>query len=485
MSEILGEEKPNLPVIEIEQKSIGELRKGYSDAIDFLDENYAYFLTHVLNIGKPQWTNIIPTAAVALFKESNKEREDFEFIFNPTFGSLLDTEDMAFILGHETMHVVLDHLRLARRFPDKMAFNCAADAVINDWLADMGLALPKVLPVVTGERLVGKNVANSTVADVYAMLKKQQQQCNCDSCDCEDKDDCNDGNCDCDECHGHGQGEGKCGDQEGDQSGYGAYGQGYGQIDDHGWIHGATEDQAKKTEKALEGAEGKDKLPQSLEDKKQDEAQKGYSPTGLAGGGPFKELGIKFKWAELLKKINPFVFNQGPKPKASWHRKPRKLMGFPGTNLPTYAQGDKKLGGTKPAIVMALDTSGSIGYEDSNRFVNLARIVPQQKIKLFVCTFTERYRELDLENPQWNSGGTEFGAIEKYIQEVVMPANRGRYPTSVVVVTDGMANFYQAKPQEHKPWLWLLTERGTDSYISKEGFGSDQILPLSDYAEIR
>jgi predicted metal-dependent peptidase len=149
----------------------------YHEAINYLDENFTYFLTHVLNAGKPRQSGIVPTACVALPTKSTR-LEDFEFHFNPDFAETLDDEEMGFVLAHETMHVLLNHLELGQHFDNPQIFNLAADAVINDYLVDLGLEM--VEGGVTGEALVGHSCAHSTVAEVYAEIKqevdKQQQQ---------------------------------------------------------------------------------------------------------------------------------------------------------------------------------------------------------------------------------------------------------------------------------------------------------------------
>src|SRR4051812_30987045 len=77
--------------------------------LEYLDDNFAFFLTHVLNMGRPTWDPSIRTAAVALPGKGAK-MEDFHFLFNPTFAALLTTEELAFVAAHETMHVLLNHL---------------------------------------------------------------------------------------------------------------------------------------------------------------------------------------------------------------------------------------------------------------------------------------------------------------------------------------------------------------------------------------
>lgn len=455
------------------------LTEAYREATDYLDNNFAYFLTHVLNIGRPRWTAAIPTAAVAIPEDAKNIDEDFIFIFNPRFVDLFQLEEyrgteidkdeaMAFILAHETMHVLLNHLKLCKsnRFPDKQRFNIAADCVINDYLQTMGL---KGLPgLCYGETLVGYNCSNATVSDVYTDLPDSCANCQgtgeVDEKGGEGGDQEGDGHSSngkkpCPHCQGSGQ--------QGQVGGRGGYpGK---QIDDHNWMHDSTQKQQNKADKA---GEKNPNMPSELERTKQDDDyQSNLNPgIGVGGAQAFSELhDVGLKWAELMKKINPFVFKRGPKPQASWHNRPRKLAAMPEgyVNLPIKKRSkNDSITGKKPAVVMALDTSGSIGQEQANQFVNMARSIPQDKIKLHVCTFTTQYEKLDLDNPSWSSGGTDFDPISEFIEREVMPVNKKRYPTAVIVVTDGYATFAVKRPNEKqaKGWYWLLTGNGIPNY---------------------
>jgi predicted metal-dependent peptidase len=439
-----------------------DLKAEYRGAVDYLDDNFAYFLTHVLNIGQPRWTSAVPTAAVMV--EKDKNANDFTFVFSPDFVKMLQLEEfrgkdldpdeaIAFILAHETMHILLNHLKLckANRFKDHQRFNIAADCVINDYLVGMGLKAPKGLCL--GEDLVGYNCANSTVTDVYNDLPESCPECGGtgevdEDQDGDEGDSGEGGKQPCPRCHG---------------SGGGYPGQ---QIDDHGWMHDSTADQQQKADQA---GRGNKSMPSDLDRTKKDaDYQSNLNPgVGVGGKQAFMEdKGVGLKWAELLEKINPFAFKRGPKPRPAWNRRPRKITAMPDTMLPTREEGKEFGRGNRPAIVMALDTSGSIGQEQANQFVNMARSIPQEKIKLYVCTFTTQYEELDLENPEWSSGGTHFDCITDYITEKVMPDNRKRYPSAVVVVTDGYATFSAKRPDkgQEKSWYWLLTPNGVGSY---------------------
>jgi len=452
----------------------------YGDAIRYLDENYTYFLTNVLNIGSPMWTTSIPTAAVTMDKDA-KNQDTFGFIFNPKFGSSLTTEQFAFILAHETLHIVLYHLNLSLNFDNKEVFNVAADAVINDYLDGAGLEL--IDGICRGESLVGYNCANCTVTDVYHDIinnpetMKKLGQGECESCggSGEEGDDsaCGGSGQDdkgnpCDDCGG--SGKGKCPDCNGcGKQGQG--GGGYVIIDSHDWMHNPENIKKFKEAMAAAGVKPED-LPDDLEEILT-EAQNTYEKTQMAGNGVGKEeflqeQKVTIKWAELLEKVDPDMFRMpgaGPRPITSFRQPRRKLAGmasFSDAILPCLETPDKgKLtnrSDRKPSIVVALDTSGSIGTETANKFVNLGRSIPQDKVNVFACTFTSRYQPLDLDNPRWNSGGTCFSAIEDFIRTEVLHQNENKYPSAVVVVTDGHASFPRSRPNtvQAEGWFWLL-----------------------------
>jgi predicted metal-dependent peptidase len=449
--------------------TITDVEKLYKDAVEYLDDNYAYFLTEVLNIGYPSWSSQIPTACVALPDDETPE-SDFTFMFNPDFAGNLEPEEFAFILAHETMHILLNHLTLCKSssFPNKKMFNIAADCVINDYLGNGGFTL--IDGIMRGEDVVGFNCANSTVTEVYNLLEQK---------------------------YGGDDGDG---DEEGSNSALSDLISGAVEIDDHSWMHDPDFHEAlsKALKDALEAAEKE--VPEDLEEIR-DETKNTYSSgfSNDSGGEQtfIEEHGVSLNWVRLLQEVDPELFKEkgmGPKPLTSFRRPRRKLMSmYPDVIVPIYDEPSDEVAERspfKPSIVMALDTSDSIGRATANRFVNLARSVPQDKIDLHVITFTTSVRKLDLQNPKFNRGGTAFSPIERYIRDKVMPNNGGNYPKAVVVITDGEATFNQESPSEvnRKSWRWLICKPtsyswGGGHYVQRlrSMFGDKQILNLKDF----
>jgi predicted metal-dependent peptidase len=320
--------------------------------------------------------------------------------------------------------------------------------------------------LITGDGLVGHNCMNSTVTDVYNELKHQEQQ--------KDKEK---GDGEGGEGEDGGGGGGEPGDGEG--NGYGPGGKGFSTIDDHKWMHepaqGSAERKAQEeaADKMAKALSDKGDMPQDLKDKKKAEdvgQSQGYSLMGGQTETAFtEEKGVKLKWIKLLKQIEPDILRKRgmfDSEQETWARPNRKTAAYHPDILLPGVKDDEPSRKAKPMIVLALDTSGSIGATTANKFVNLAKSIPMERVELKVCTFTTHYAELDLENPRFFSGGTDFSAVEDFIRKEVMPDNRERYPKAVIVITDGQAEFSTSAPkkEQYGSWHWLLEDGGYGSY---------------------
>lgn len=450
-----AEERPDYSQMSEVSSRLGTLASPdskFAAGLEYLNYNYPYLLTHVLNIGEPAWSDQIDTAAVASANPASAN-PDFFFVFNPEFIEELSAEEVGFVAAHETMHILLNHIQLARQFENKQLFNIAADAVINDSLADQGMEL--IEGVAVGNELIGENCANLTVREVYEeLLKRADSAAESDS--------------------------GSAGaDPFGDIR----------EIDSHTWTDGRTGAAAEAFyQKALAKGSVSEQIADMRADESGDfgEARAEISGSFASSAGPGvleawrKESGVSLAWEELLKEIDPDIFADlsgpaGPPPRPSFRQRPRWLAAFPETNLPVYetAIEEKSAGKGRPAIVMALDTSGSISDSDARRFITLARSIPRDKVELFCCTFTTGFSPLDLDKPTYPSGGTDFSAIEDFIRQSVVGQELGSgekisYPKAVVVITDGYASFSRRSPNPSNlpNWTWLLTSGGSADYIN-------------------
>lgn len=436
-----------------------DYKGGYREAVDYLDENFAFFLTHVLNMGSPLLDAACTTADVSL-PTSEAQADEFRYRFNPTFFALLNKEERAFVMAHETMHILLNHLRLMQRgkksgkFKDMRKVNIAADCVLNDWLVNMGLDPGRMANYgAFGPKTVGFDCSNATVSEVYQAIPDQKAEDQTGAGDPQD-----------------GEGSGDPLDEFMKQAAAAQQG-----FDNHEWMEKGSASQDESAERISKDTKASGNMPQDLEDKKDDdEAKSRMAGTGFTGMQSWAEQrGVSLAWTELIKEINPDVFRVGgPPPRPSYHRPRRKLQGvnkgrrdsgLEQINLPVIT---RNIGNTDeiPSIFMALDASGSCAHH-INTFITLAKSVPEKKIKLWPVTFTTIVEELDLENPRYRSGGTAFSPIEDYIRSRVVP-EWGHYPKSAVIVTDGCASFGGSRPDEKHAdrWFWLLTDGGGYAY---------------------
>ena len=75
---------------------------------------------------------------VYTFRVSTQETDGVNIFVNPQFTYNLDLTGKTFVMAHEIMHCVLNHLRRGKNHdPEKS--NIAADYECNIWLVDMGL----------------------------------------------------------------------------------------------------------------------------------------------------------------------------------------------------------------------------------------------------------------------------------------------------------------------------------------------------------
>lgn len=78
------------------------------------------------------------------FRVKTQATDGYNLFVNPQFTYNLDMTGKAFVMAHEIMHCVLNHMRRgAAHDPDKS--NEAADYEVNSWIADIGLITPATM----------------------------------------------------------------------------------------------------------------------------------------------------------------------------------------------------------------------------------------------------------------------------------------------------------------------------------------------------
>lgn len=454
---------------------------GFKEALEWLDDNYGFFLTPVLNMGYPEVDMECDSAYVTL---DVKAEGGFVFRVNPEFTGNCSTEELAGVLAHETMHVLLGHMRLVENYTDPKRFNIAADVIINDYLYDAGFQLPD--GVLRGESVVGYDCALADLADVYHAIKMPEKQQGSSQ---DEKSP---------------QGSAPAGGGQGSNSSDGGQGEQPGADETHescGFSERireaieAARNAGEDIEKALkEGAKDvQDNVGALMPADLDQAAQK----TGLAAGSGFftedeyaSENGMTLNWAKLLSEVEPDILKKPGKlrtpEQTSWHAPRRKLVSYyPKIVLPTTKvkeeEPKKKRGDSKPMLVLALDCSGSIPRDMVNKMTRLARSVPEDLIEIQVCTFSTYYVPFDPQaaHNKTASGGTDFSAVEHYVRKI----SKGKYPKAVIVITDGEAQFYSVKPknEELKNWTWLMTYNSYRTQHLEQMSGKERVKALKDF----
>jgi hypothetical protein len=453
----------------------------YREALRWLNYMYPNLHTHVLNLGKPKYVNGVSTAAVQHHGDglvASSRSHYFEFLINPNFEKTLNKQDYAFILCHETFHILLGHLAVYKKFDNPMKFNIATDCIINDWLYNYGIEPDQFEPLF-GPNIVGFNTAQSSLEEIYRLIPEemcpQDGKCtgNC-SGDPDDSGDVGSGTCTCPQT-----------------------------VDDHNTMFGNGDGSPgqidpNEVKKAIEDfiAGGKfDGLPDTAKDfifdnnevarklLQDDRPQGGWSPTGF-GLTVEEQLadGVSLKWAELMQEITPDLYNSGNFDTAkerSFSRTNKKMVTvYPRVVLPALFNKTGGVGNNRNkdenTFVLALDCSGSVTSEDKRMFLALAHSIPTSRAKVYACTFSTDYVPYDLNGPPGQrtaGGGTDFSAIEAFIQNDVVK-DLGKYPKAVVVITDGWATFCRNTPSDAQlknSWYWLLSgnSQTTDDRVNE------------------
>lgn len=456
----------------------------YNAALSWLSWMSPTLHTHVLNLGKPELTHAIPTACVKHHGEglvASSKSHYFSFKINPDFADKLSKDDYAFVLSHECFHILLGHLAVFDKYPNRAKFNIATDCIINDYLYTVGIEpdSPWLADVICyGMNVVGFDTSQSSLDEVYNRIPDEMAPDDGSDAQCQ-------GNCSGDPDDSGAAGSGTCDCPTGQT------------VDDHDSMFGSGDPKdgnggrgevdpaavKKAIEDFIAGGGFKD-APNEMKDFihdnnaivqkmfKDDRPDGGWSPTGFAMTVEEQLAeGVSMKWAELMQKITPDLYRAGNfsnEKKHSFARPNRKLITtYPKAVMPydffeSGGVGKNDKHKDNNLFVIALDHSGSVSANDKRMFAALARSIPSSKAKIICCTFSTQYVPYDLEagpGQRVAGGGTDFSAIEQFVQEKVIP-EIGHYPKAIVVITDGEATFARGRPDEEhlkNNWYWLIS----------------------------
>lgn len=78
------------------------------------------------------------------FRVKTQATDGYNLFVNPQFTYNLDMTGKVFVLAHEIMHCVLNHMRRGKNHNSEKS-NIAADYEVNAWIADVGLIQPATI----------------------------------------------------------------------------------------------------------------------------------------------------------------------------------------------------------------------------------------------------------------------------------------------------------------------------------------------------
>ena len=356
----------------------------------------------ILMVGRTSVVDNIPTACT----NGRDEKYGRKFVAG------LKEPELNFVVLHENLHKAYRHLTTWKKLHDEnhRLANAACDYVINLKLKDLDpservIAMPRWAD---GELkgkpmgLVDEKYRGLNAKQVFDLLKDEQK--------------------------GKGDGEGD-GESEGEGSEGSGTGQGAGQgFDDHDW-DGAkemTEEEKKVLEREIDQA-----IRQGV-----------MAHQKIAGTGAgdldrdlLELLEPKVDWREMLREFVKSTCSA--KDTSSWRRVNRRFLST-GVYMPSLI--GEKVG----HMVIAVDTSGSVGQEELSGFLTevkgIAEEVKPSQVDLIYWDSRvaghEEYSENDVSNiinstkPK-GGGGTSPSCVSEYLKE------KRIVPECVIMLTDG------------------------------------------------
>lgn len=317
-------------------------------------------------------------------------------VYGEKFVNGLNDAELRFVVLHECYHKLYRHITTWKHLYDKhpMAANMACDYVINLKIVDENADGFAKLPDIGA--CIDEKYRDWDSARVFNDLMKQAQE----------------------------QSNGESGSSNGGNSGNsGNLGKGK-PIDSHGWEEAEAMDaeEAKKLERDIDAA-----------------IRQGALAAGKIGSGGDRVLGdlleVKVNWREVLREfVSSFCTGNDY---STWRRPNRRYIGA-GHYLPSGVS--ESVG----ELVLAIDTSGSIGGVELARFLTevkgIADTVKPERVRVLywdtkVCR-DEKYEQAELASltsstkPE-GGGGTMVECVPKYMAE------HNIKPQAVIVLTDG------------------------------------------------
>jgi predicted metal-dependent peptidase len=345
----------------------------------------------VLSVGKVIYTDEIPTACT----------NGRDVMYNTDFIKTLDDKELNFVVLHEALHKVYQHMHLWRKLfkENGELANVAADFVVNNAIheADEQSEIAKR----PDSALFDLKYKGMTTKQIFDLLKTEYKQ------------------------------NGGSGGKEG--------------HDTHDWegAEGLSDEEVKETAKQIDQA-----LRQGEIIRGKMQGNKNRSVNEL--------LEPKVNWREQLRDfVNATCKN---KDKTSWKRPHKRFIGHD-IYMPSM------IGESIGKVVIGIDTSGSIGNKELNEFltevVAICDNVSPESIELLYWdthvagheTYNQGdYKGIFQSTKPAGGGGTHVGCVNDYIKD------KRIQPEAIIILTDGYVENDFGGNWEY-PTLWAITTK--------------------------
>ncbi len=361
-----------------------------------------------LVLGKDARSAFFATLALRLVAEIDWQIDTMstdgrKLSLNPGFVTGLSAEELVGVVAHEVLHNALAHH--ARRGPrDVKRWNIACDLAVNPLLLDAGFILP-ASRLVPGEGVYKDLPRGKSAEDYYGLLPQETPE----------------------------------GDSQDDGNGEG---QGAPEGQDPGGC-GGVKDPASSSPAACRQAEAEAAV--AVAQAQQAARGRGPLPSGLARLVE-EVLQPRVDWRDVLRQfVSSFARND-----YAWSPPNRRFI-HAGLYLPGLRS--EELGD----VVLAVDTSGSIGEKELARFAAEAQAI----LEAFDCTLTIVFHDAEVQQVQhWRSGDGPLtlepvgGGGTSHVCVFDWVASQGEPPTCVVCLTDLYTDFPITPPAV--PVLWAV-----------------------------
>lgn len=404
-------------------------------------QNFHGLFNQIWRLGKPKFSDQIPTAAVGFDKDGNC----IKFVFNEEFYNNCSEEKLLFVICHEALHVWLNHgvrMRRLNNFNPQMA-NVAMDLAINHMLVNRFGFRRDMVDSENEYCWVDTVFKDEQVSDeessewYYEKISKNMQA--------------------------------------GQQVGGMGEGDGISTVDDHdGLLNGGEEDEEGQDIKKGKVKSGKPidfesvirEVSGNITDKEKKDLQQYLQSRGETPLGNEYEVQTKPKykpkWETIIRKWSIAAIKQQFRSVKKWGYENHRLRLLPKNYMVkgnTRQVIEEKLK-DKIKVSFFLDTSGScIGLAD--RFFQAAHSLPPEKFEVdLYCFDTEVYKTTLESQKVYGGGGTRFDIIEEECQKI--KAEKGVYPEAVFIITDGYGN--DVVPETPEKWHLFMTSNYTDCF---------------------